>query len=167
MRFENLFFSAVQFFLVLVVTCAGLFFIALPWAPQVRFTCAAFLAQRDDLFIPLGILLLGIALILGIGFYFIQRRAYFQVRMSPAVHVEKALLQTLLGVYWKGRYPDEKLKTDVVLHRDQSIEMIAELPNLPSSDPEKLLTEVELEVGRLILQQLGYKRSFIFTFQLN
>jgi hypothetical protein len=167
MRFENLFFSAVQFFLVLVVTCTGLFFIALPWAPHVRFTCAAFLAQRDDLFIPLGILLLGIALILGIGFYFIQRRAYFQVRMSPAVHVEKALLQTLLEAYWKGRYPDEKLKTDVILHRDQSIEMIAELPNLPPSDPEKLLTEVELEVGRLILQQLGYKRSFIFTFQLN
>jgi len=166
MRIENLLFSAVQFFLVLVVTCTGIFFIALPWAPQVRFTCAAFIAKRDDLFMPLGGLLLGVAVILGVGFYFMQRKAYFQVRMSPAIHVEKALLRTLLDAYWKERYPQEKLKTDVVLHRDQRIELIAELPNLKSADPEKLLADVQLEVGKLMLHQLGYKRDFIFTFEL-
>ena len=166
MRIENLLFSAVQFFLVLVVSCMGLFFIALPWAPKVRFTCANFIAERDDLFIPLGALLLGIGLILGIGFYFMQRKAYFQVRMSPAIHVEKALLRTLLAAYWKDRYPDEKLKTDVILHRDQRIELIAELPSLKSADPEKLLMEVQLEVGKLMLHQLGYKRNFLFTFEL-
>ncbi len=166
MRIENLLFSAMQFFLVLVMACTGLFFIALPWAPHVRFTCAAFIAQRDDLFIPLGGLLLAIALILGIGFYFLQRKAYFQVRMSPAVHVEKALLRTLLESYWKDRYPQEKLKTDVVLHKDQRIEFVAELPNLKETEAQKLLSEVESEVGSLILQQLGYKRDFIFTFQL-
>ena len=166
MRIENLLFSAMQFFLVLVMACTGLFFIALPWAPHVRFTCAAFIAQRDDLFIPLGGLLLAIALILGIGFYFLQRKAYFQVRMSPAVHVEKALLRTLLESYWKDRYPQEKLKTDVVLHKDQRIEFVAELPNLKETEAQKLLSEVESEVGSLILQQLGYKKDFIFTFQL-
>lgn len=166
MRIENLLFSAVQFFLVLVLACSGLFFIALPWAPHVRFTCATFLAERDDFFIPLGGLLLGIALILGIGFYFMQRKVYFQVRMSPAIHVEKALLRTLLEVYWNDRYPDEKLKTDVVLHKDQRIELIAELPQMKSAEPEKLLVEVELEIGKLMLQQLGYKRDFIFTFEL-
>ncbi len=166
MRIENLLFSAVQFFLVLVITCAGLFFIALPWAPHVRFTCSAFLAQRDDLFIPLGVLLLGAALILGIGFYFLQRKAYFQVKMSPSVHVEKELLCALLDTYWKKRYPEDKLKTDIILHPDQKLEFIAELPFLKASESQKLLKEVELEVGRLILQQLGYKRDFLFTFQL-
>ena len=166
MRIENLLFSAVQLFLVLVLACSGLFFIALPWAPHVRFTWVSFLAERDDYFIPLGGLLLAIALILGIGFYFMQRKAYFQVRMSPAIHVEKALLKTLLEVYWKQRYPEEKLKTDVVLHPDQKIELIAELPAFKSTDPEQLLAEVELEVGKLMLQQLGYKRDFLFTFEL-
>lgn len=166
MRKENLLFSAVQFFLVLTVACMGIFFIALPFAPQVRFTCASFIAERDDLFMPLGGLLLGIAIILGVGFYFMQRKAYFQVRMSPAIHVEKALLRTLLDVYWKERYPEEKLKTDVVLHRDERIELIAELPALKSADSEKLLADVQLEVGKLMLQQLGYKRDFIFTFEL-
>ncbi|HEX2579358.1 MAG TPA: hypothetical protein VHK67_03030 [Rhabdochlamydiaceae bacterium] len=166
MRKENLLFSAVQFFLVLVLACTGLFFIALPWAPHVRFTCAAFLAQRDDLFMPLGGLILGVATILGVGFYFMQRKAYFQVRMSPAVHVERALLKTLLAAYWKERYPEEKLKTDVVLHRDQRLEFIAELPHLKFADPEKLVSEVQLEVGKLMLHQFGYKRDFIFTFEL-
>lgn len=166
MRIENLLFSAVQFFFVLVLACAGLFFIALPWAPHVRFTCASFLAERDDYFVPLGLLLLGVALILGIGFYFMQRKAYFQVRMSPAIHVEKALLRTLLDNYWKDRFPNEKLKTDVVLHKDRRIELIAELPPINTSEPAKLLADVELEVGKLMLQQLGYKRDFLFTFEL-
>lgn len=166
MRKENLLFSAVQFFLVLALACTGLFFIALPWAPQVRFTCAAFLAQREDLFMPLGGLILGVAAILGVGFYFMQRKAYFQVRMSPAIHVERALLKTLLEAYWKERYPEEKLKTDVVVHRDQKLELVAELPHLKSADPEKLLMDVQLEVGKLMLHQLGYKRDFIFTFEL-
>jgi hypothetical protein len=166
MRKENLLFSAVQFFLVLALACTGLFFIALPWAPQVRFTCAAFLAQREDLFMPLGGLILGVAAILGVGFYFMQRKAYFQIRMSPAVHVERALLKTLLEAYWKERYPEEKLKTDVVVHRDQKLELVAELPHLKSADPEKLLMDVQLEVGKLMLHQLGYKRDFIFTFEL-
>lgn len=166
MRIENLLFSAVQFFLVVVIACAGFFFIALPWAPHVRMLCVAFLSQREDYFIPLGGLLLGIALILGIGFYFMQRKAYFQVRMSPAIHVEKALLRTLLEAYWKDRYPTEKLKTDVVLHPDQRIELIAELPTQESSAPEKLLADVEFEVGKLMYHQLGYKRDFLFTFEL-
>jgi hypothetical protein len=166
MRIENLLFSAVQFFLVVVVACTGLFFIALPWAPHVRFTCAAFLMERDDFFIPLGGLLLGIALVLGIGFHFLQKKAYFQVKMGPAVHVERALLRTLLEAYWKERYPDHKLKTDVILHKDQRIELVAELPSLKSAEPEKLLADVELEIGKLMLQQLGYKQDFIFTFEL-
>lgn len=166
MRIENLLFSAMQFFLTLVITCAGLFFIALPWAPHVRFACAAFLTQRDDLFIPLGGLLLAVAAVLGIGFYFLQRKAYFQVKMSPAVHVEKELLRALLEGYWKNRYPEDKLKTDIVLHKDHKIEFVAELPFLKASESQKLLRDVELEIGRLVVQQLGYKRDFIFTFQL-
>ena len=31
---------------------------------------------------------------------------------------------------------------------------------------EKLLEDVQLEVGKLMLHQLGYKRDFIFTFEL-
>jgi hypothetical protein len=166
MRIENLLFSAVQFFLTVVIACAGLFFIALPWAPQVRFAFAAFITQRDDLFIPLGGLLLAIAVVLGVGFYFLQRKAYFQVKMSPAVYVEKELLRALLAGYWKDRFPEDKLKTDIVLHKNHQIEFVAELPFLKASESQKLLRDVESEVGRLVVQQLGYKRDFIFTFQL-
>jgi hypothetical protein len=164
MRIENLLFSAVQFFLVLVVSCTGLFFIALPWAPQVRFKCAAFLSQHDGFFIPLGAFFLAVGVALGVGFYFLQKRSYFQVRMSPSVYIEKEVLRGLLETYWKTRFPESKLKTDVILHRNKKIELVAELPFLNA--PEKALREIELEVGKLLVQQLGYKRDFFFTFQL-
>jgi uncharacterized protein YneF (UPF0154 family) len=165
MRSENLLFSAVQFLFVLALSCTGLFFISLPWAPYLRFKCASFLAERDDLFILFGGFILAIGIILGVVFYFLQRKAYFQVKINPSVHIEKELIQALLDAYWKKRFPGEKLKTDVALH-DQKLELIAELPSLNSPEPQKLLSEIEREVTQLLVQQLGYKREFSFTFQV-
>lgn len=166
MRFENLLFSAVQFLLVLVVTCMGLFFVALPWAPRARFKCASFLVEREDIFIPLGGLLLVVALILGICFYFLQRRTYLQIRMNPSACMEKEVLRALLDFYWRRRFPESKLKTDIILHRDHKVEFVAELPSLESGEVEKLLGEVEEEIGKLLVHQLGYRKDFTFTFQL-
>ncbi len=165
MRAENLLFSAVQFFLVLVFATAGLFFIALPWAPQIRFKSASFLVEQGAFFIPLGVILLALALALGIGFYFLQRRAYLQINMNPAAYLEKEVLRGLLEMYWKKRFPQDSLKTDIVFHRSQKIEFIAELPSLDSSVIEKLFEEVEEDLGQLLVHQLGYRKEFTFTAQ--
>ncbi len=159
MRSENLFFSAIQFLFVVAMTCTGLSFLALPFAPHIRFKMAGFLTEREDLFIPLGIFILLISALMGIGFYSLQKKAYLQLKMSPTLHIEKELLKDLLEVYWKKKFPDEKLKTDILLHSDQKIEFVAQVPHL---DPP-FLTEVEKEMSQLLLQHLGYKRDFFFT----
>ncbi len=47
------------------------------------------IVQREESFYTFGGLLWGGCDLRGLGFYFMQRKAYFQVRMSPAIHVEK------------------------------------------------------------------------------
>jgi hypothetical protein len=164
MNYKNLLFSAVQFLLVLVCCCTGLFFIALPWAPHVRYKWAAFLTQRDDVFIPLGSIILGVGIILGIGFYFMQKRPYFQVRMKPPVEVEVEVIQGLLETYWKTLFPEQSLKTEAVVLPNQKIEFIAEIPLMSDKKTKKLLQNVEQDVGRLLVRNLGYKKEFLFTF---
>jgi hypothetical protein len=164
MNYRNLLFSAVQFFLVLVVFCAGLFFVALPWAPKVSYKCAAFLTDRADVFIPLGGILLALGVVLGVGFYFLQKKPYFQVKMKPPVEVEVDVIHGILEAYWKTLFPGQNLKTEAIVHFDQKIEFVAELPSLSDPKTEKLLKEIEHDIGRLLVRNLGYKREFIFTF---
>ena len=165
MRTESLLFSAVQFFLVLVLAIAGLFFIALPWAPEIRFKAASFLVEQGAFFIPLGAVLLAIAVALGIGFYFLERRAYLQIQTNPSAYLEKEVFRGLLEMCWKKRFPEGSLKTDVIFHRNHTVEFVAELPALDSNVVEKLFEEVEEEVSRLLVHQLGYRKEFTFTFQ--
>ncbi len=161
-------FSALQFLLVVIVCCAGLFFIALPSAPHLQYKCAAFLVEREDLFVPLGSLILAVGAALGVGFYFLQRRYYFQVSMKPPVDIEPAVEATtsvirgILDRYWKETFPSEQLKVDAVIHADQKIELIAELP-LSEIKPSHL-KEIEKSLGRLLTHQLGYRKKFLFTF---
>lgn len=142
--------------------CVGLFFIALPWAPQVQMKCAALILERGDLFVPLGIFLCSIGAVLGISLFFWQKRPYFQLQMKPPVEIEIEVIQGLLQKYWNTTFPQDHLKTDAVIHSDQKIELMAELPF--EEIPKKFLSKIENEVGHLLAKQLGYKREFLFTF---
>lgn len=166
MKIGNLLFSAVQFFIIVGMICWGAFFVALPFVPHVRYECARIFTDRPEIFTAIGSVVLVIGLILAIGFYFLQKKAYFQVQMSPSVAIEKEVIQGVLTNYWKSRFPQDKLKTDVIFHRDQKVELVAELPFLGEGEVSKHLSEIEEEVGRLLVQQLGYQKEFLFTFQL-
>ncbi len=160
MRTGHLLFSAVQFLFVVAILCIGGCLIALPWAPHFRFKMAEFFFNRSDLFLPLGSILLGVGLILAVGFYFIYRRQYYQVKLST---VEMALLRSMVGVYWKKIFPDENLAADLIVGKDQKLELVMEVPSLLADEHEKLLEKVEKEVGSLLASQLGYKAEFLIT----
>jgi hypothetical protein len=164
MKTGNLLFSAVQFFLSIAILCGGGFLAALPLAPKVRFKMAQFFFEKEDLFLPVGLILFSIGLILLVGFYFMYRRQYYQVKLKASVHdIELALLQATLSVYWKKLFPKQDLSTDVFLHKDQKIELVAEVPSLSPQEHKELLKKVENEVGTLLSKQLGYKREFLLT----
>ena len=157
-------FSAVQFLLVVVVCCTGLFLIALPWAPQASQKCAAFFMERSELGIPLGSFLLVVGVILGVGFYFLQRKAYFQITMMPPTEVDAHVIQGVLDHYWQKNFPGQQLKTEALVHPDQKIELIAEFPLISEAQVPQMLQEIEHEVGLLLASKLGYQKEFLFTF---
>jgi hypothetical protein len=164
MNSKSALFSAVQFLLIVVVCSAGLFLMALPWAPQVSARCASFLTQRSDLFLPLGCFILAVGIALGVGFYFLQKKIYFQVSMKPPVSLETHVIQGILDHYWKNAFPGQHLKTEAIIRPDQKIELIAEFPLISEGHPPQMLKEIEHEIGQLLLRKLGYRKEFFFTF---
>lgn len=157
---RNSLFSAVQFLMVAAVLACGCFTMALPWAPQVRFKLAAFL-DRTDLFLPLGLMITFLGFILLVGFYWMNRKRYYQVAMKAKI--EEDLILKILTAYWKKVFPEHDLTTDVFIHRNQKIEFIVEVPTLQAKEQKSMLNKVEAEVGHLLAEQLGYKREFLLT----
>lgn len=162
MRTGNVLFSAVHFLVTVALFFLGGFLIALKWAPSVRFKLSSFFTDRPDLFIPLGAVLLVMGLTLLIGFTLMYRGSYYRLAMRGA-EVDVALLRTAMESYWKTVFPQEELTTEVFLHKDQKIELVAEIPKLPEEERLVLLANVEKEIGDLLARQLGYKREFLIT----
>ncbi len=158
--------SAIQFLMVCAVLAVGIFFTALPLAPAIRFELASFLMNRPELFLSLGLILIAVGVALAMGLYWLDRKSYFQVSMKGAsdpVTVEKELIRSGLASYWKGVFPEEALQTDVIIHRDNKLELVAEIPLLGEEGQKKVLEKMEKEIGLLLERQLGYRREFLLT----
>ena len=164
MRKSNLLFSAVQFIFVIALFLLGGLFIGLQYAPHLRMAIAVFVMDSAIAFSFLGYVTVVCALLLSIGFYVMQRGAYYQVQMDRGpVVVEPKLIEEFVQGYWKKRFPEKELRTEVILRGKQRIEVVAEMPEMPLESQAVLLSEVELELGSLLENHLGYRRNWMMT----
>lgn len=165
MKSGQVLFATVQLLITAVVFCTGGLFLCLPFAPHVRFKLASLFSARDDLFLVLGSGLLGLGVILLIGFYFMNRHSYYQIELKHNKHAAAAdveILRKLIAIYWKQSFPEKNLSSDVVVH-GKKIEVIVEVPPMSLDEQEELIEKVEKEIGELLEKQVGYEREFLFT----
>jgi hypothetical protein len=163
MRTGNVIFSAVQFLVVVLILCIGGFLVILPNSPVVQYRLAEFFALGSDLFLPVGLMITGFGLILLFGFYAMYRQRFFSCKMNKQeVRVEISLLNDLIQTYWKSRFSDPALVAEVLVHPDNKLELIVELP--PGSPQERHLNELEKQIGDLLSRHLGYDQEFFMTF---
>ncbi|MFS8563835.1 MAG: hypothetical protein LVR00_05775 [Rhabdochlamydiaceae bacterium] len=158
-------FATVQLLITAVVFFTGGLFLCLPFVPHMRFKLASLFSARDALFLILGSGLLGLGIILLIGFYFMNRHSYYQLEMRHHKHTaaaDVALLRSLIAIYWKQSFPEKNLSSDIVIH-GKKIEVIVEVPPMGLDEQERLIENAEKEIGELLEKQVGYQREFLFT----
>ena len=51
----------------------------------------------------------------------------------------------------------------MILRGKQQIEVVVEMPEMPPESQAVLLSEVELELGSLLENHLGYRRNWMMT----
>jgi hypothetical protein len=164
MRTGNLLFSAVQFVFVVILFLLGGFFIGLKHAPLLCSIVARFFSEQAKGLTVIGYALVGCAFLLLCGFYAMNRRMYYQVKMKGArCEVDSQLIRSYVQGYWNEIFPDQSCQTDVLLHVNQQIEVFAEMPGLPIQEQQVLLSQIEVELGSLLARTFGYHRDFLVT----
>jgi hypothetical protein len=164
MRSGHLLFSAVQFLFSILVLLIGGFFIGLHYAPHLRLMIGEFFVDHSAIFITVGLSILGCGILLFIGFYAMNRGAYFRF-IIPAKNaiIEAALFRMYIKKYWSSQFPGSALETDVILHSNQQIEISIELPSLEIEDHQAFLEKTEKDLSELLSKTLGYDREFLLT----
>jgi hypothetical protein len=164
MRTGNILFSAVHFLIVLFVMAVGVFFIGISHYANLKAALVDFISLRSHLFFPIGLLVLVAGFLLLMGLYAMQKRVFYRVQMAAhTASVDIPLLHQIIENYWKGVVSQEKKIEEVILYPNQKLEVIAQLPDMNFESQEKLLSQVEKELGELLFRHLGYKQEFFFT----
>lgn len=161
MKVGNLLFSAAQCGFAVLVMLTGIFFIGLGYASHLRILIAHFIAESSLPFSMVGLLILGGGILLLLGFYAMNRGVYFSVSMGKrGALVDPTLIRGYLDLFWKEKFPGLDLGVDVLVSKEQKLEIFVEMPTFPKGDVEGFLAEVEGELSLLLQSKIGYKNPF-------
>ncbi|NGX61569.1 MAG: hypothetical protein K940chlam9_01056 [Chlamydiae bacterium] len=151
-RKEQLFLSLVALLMGFSLLFGGIF-------------CLLFPAFVIDKLALVGGICLGAGTLLLILFTFLSRRRYFLLKMGE-VAIHEALITEYAKTCLDEIFPNRKGRCEVVVRRDQTVEILAKLPYLSEEGMEKSLEEVEKKLTTALQKNCGYTRPFIFNVQL-
>ncbi len=158
MRTGHLLFSAVQFMFVVLLLLVGGMFIGLDYAPHLRSSISNFFANHGSGFLFIGLTLLCCGVLLLIGFYSMNRGAYFTLTMQAKV--DPKIFESYIQHYWDELFPQAKLATHIILHPSQQLEIFAEIPPLQEDEQEAILEKINRDLSRILSQRLGYTSTY-------
>lgn len=154
MREGKLLFSAVQFLIIAALFATGAAFFGLHYLPQARGQIADWILLGETNFFYLGIMVSGIALLLSVCFWAMQRYSYVRVQMHD-YSISEPVVRDTIAKFWKEEFPEGKSPSEIYLS-NENVEIIVE-------DQEQDLHQVEKKLSKLLSKQLGYEKSFFVT----
>ena len=164
MRSGNILFSAVHFFVILLILSLGGLLLALPYAETFRFHLTYYIYERPDLFKLIGGVSLGFGVLLLIGFYFLNKRHFLTVKMGPAAtQIDEAIVQNYVQDYWKEKHASDEGLVDVVVQKGEVLEIIVPAPKDWEGEVEEHLLRLQNDLGDRLSRRLGYYREFYIT----
>jgi hypothetical protein len=144
--------STLHLFVVLAFFLAGLFFVSLPYLPEVR-------AQIFEKATVIGLALFITSLVLLLGFYALDRGRYLVIKMGikTDVNVVRQTVEECIAVHFRKRI----FLSDVEMDRKSRIEIRATFASLDENEREALYIEAEKELGILLKERFGYTKPFL------
>lgn len=164
MSSRNLLFSAIHFFVVILLICIGLFLLGLAFLPQQK-SLVMQLLQEEILLCLFGVLFLAVGIALFAIFFVFYRGQYLRFSMDrkARIDIDKALFQKRILDYWKNHVLPTVDSLEVEILVGGRLEIIAPLPLLPPEEQEKLLKKIEKDLGEILAREFGYEKEFTVT----
>lgn len=162
MRSGHLLFSALHFFMIVIIVGAGIFIVTLPYADYLRFRLITFLATPSELCFLIGSVVIGVGAVLLTILYAMNRHRYLQLEMvRGTAAIEEQLIRHAAQSYFKTVFPEHEPLADVVVKGKSMIEIIT---SLPRDQEEEFFSQVEQELGLILARRFGYEKPFTLTF---
>lgn len=153
---NNVFYSAIHLSIACLVIAMGVIFLMIPHSPHLR----EWLSEKPKILVSIGLSVVTAGFLLLIGFFFMYRKRYIQVRMGcTKTTIEEGVIREYIHKYWQSLFPEETFDLEIRIGRNQTIEIITALPK----NIESLFERIQNELGVLLARKLGYEKDFILT----
>ena len=156
--------SIMHLLFVCTIFGAGFFCISLVYLPDLRIRLADILLMQPDLCITLGLCLFGIAFLLLLGLYGLNRGNYLRFVMGKhRVEIKEKIIRETIEGFFKAQGKNFSL-VDVEIKGKSALELRVSLRDVLSMDQaESLLEQTEKELSDLFYERFGYKKPFILS----
>lgn len=149
--------STLHIFIVLAFFVAGLFFVMLPYLPEIRTE----IFEKSTL---IGLILFITSLVLLFGFYALDRGKYLVIRMGVSVDIN--LIRQNVEDCIARQFAKKIFLSDVEIGPKSLIEISVSLGPLREDAREELFVEAEKQFTLLLKQRFGYSKPFRLIIRL-
>ncbi|MBT3394414.1 MAG: hypothetical protein HN411_04810 [Waddliaceae bacterium] len=163
MRASKLFFSAIMILFATVLLAAGVATIMLPSITPLRDAIITAIEQGSPPVYYTGLSLIALAITIFVIMLFTERKLTIRTVMGDdTVAVENSVISGYIEDYWNNTFPEYSITTEVIINR-KGIEIIATFKTQPTEDEEELLATIEQGLTKILGDNFGYTKPFIFT----
>jgi hypothetical protein len=146
----------------------GMFFIGLDKVPHVKHALGHFLDAHPAIFSLLGLGSISSGIVLFVVMFHLYKKIFYQVKMEPSsVIIDPVLIQGYVESCLKQIVPDTSIRCEVIITKDQLIEIMTKLPSLSLQEHEKILNTAKVKIAALFKEKLGYNKEFFFTVSID
>jgi hypothetical protein len=162
MRTANVFMSAIHLIIIMLIFGMGAFFLTLYFFPGILFYFINLLMNNPKLIFKIGFSTLFLSFVLFGFFYMINKAQYLKFTIEKnKFRIDSSLIKSYIERFMD---PDNKKSLEVNVLPKDKLEITA---TVDAEDIQKeFLLNIEQKVGRLLAEQLNYKKDFIFTLKL-
>ncbi|MBB63850.1 MAG: hypothetical protein CMO81_02180 [Waddliaceae bacterium] len=164
MRFNTPFLSAICMIFILMLLSVGLLCVVMPWAPDFRASVSEFLLAQTTIIFLFGIGFIATALVLLISISLLSPSHILTIKMGKkSVAVDHAIVDQYIQNYWEQVLPQQAVFHQVLFRKNNIVEIVANLPSIPTESQGPLLDRIERDLSKLFEETLGYRKEFLFS----
>ena len=160
---RNLFASAVHFLFALGVLCLTLFFFGLSLSLPLRSSFFSFFNQ-PNIFFYLGILGLVFSVVLFVGFYFLHRKSFYQIKMQTGeASVDQSLVEEIIHDFFSKKMPEMPSRIEVFFKRKKQMEVVVYVSDAFYNDFYEGIQKWEKDLEKELYNKIGYQGKWLLT----
>lgn len=156
--------SALHLFVVFFAFAAALFFVCLPYLPELQVRVSDLILYRAEACTGIGLGLFVLTFLLSLGFYALNGGTFLRINMGRhLVEIDSKVIRSTIEDCLKKQCSEKIVLQDLEIIWDRSIEISARIDSMKPEEKKQALARMEAELSALLRKRFGYKRPFILN----